>query len=164
MRLKFDDFISELISILNGIGQGDPLSMILYIIYNADLLEMLVQLLHEDSVGYVDNVIVVAIGKDFHATTAALKNMMEREDGSFTWSSTHNSQFEISKLMVLHASRCTQHDPENPRKWIPLDRPPLWLQGKTVKEVKSYKYLGIHIDTQLRWTIQVQKGIANATK
>ena len=77
MRLKFDDFILELISILNGIGQGDTLSMILYIIYNADLLEMLVQLLNEDSVGYVNDVIVVAIGKDFHATTAALENIME---------------------------------------------------------------------------------------
>ena len=77
MRLKFNDFILELISILNGIGQGDPLSMILYIIYNADLLEMLVQLLNEDSVSYVDNVIAVAIGEDFHATMAALENMME---------------------------------------------------------------------------------------
>src|SRR5438309_1460015 len=38
--LKFDDFTSEAISILNGIGQGDPLSMILYIIYNADLLDI----------------------------------------------------------------------------------------------------------------------------
>jgi len=36
-KLKFDDFISELINICNGIGQGDPLSMIFYIIYNADL-------------------------------------------------------------------------------------------------------------------------------
>jgi len=39
-KLKFDDFISESINILNGIGQGDPLSMILYILYNADLLEI----------------------------------------------------------------------------------------------------------------------------
>ena len=86
---------------------------------------------------------------------------MEREDGGFAWSSTHNSCFEISKLAVLHASRCTQCNPENPRKWTPLDRPLLRLQGKMVKEVKSYKYLGIHMDAQLRWTIQVQKGIAN---
>ena len=65
--------------------------MILYIIYNAGLLEMLVRLLNEDSVSYVDDVIAVAIGEDFHATTAALESMMEQEDGGFTWSSTHNS-------------------------------------------------------------------------
>ena len=39
-RLKFDDCISKIIMVTNGIGQGDPLSMILYIIYNADLLEI----------------------------------------------------------------------------------------------------------------------------
>ena len=39
-KLKFDDFTSEPIKIENGIGQGDPLSMLLYIIYNADLLEI----------------------------------------------------------------------------------------------------------------------------
>jgi hypothetical protein len=31
-RIKFDDFVSEAIQIINGIGQGDPLSMLLYII------------------------------------------------------------------------------------------------------------------------------------
>ena len=39
-RLKFDDHISDIIDITNGIGQGDPLSMLLYIFYNADILEL----------------------------------------------------------------------------------------------------------------------------
>jgi hypothetical protein len=33
-RLKFDDYVSETTNITNGIGQGDPISMLLYIIYN----------------------------------------------------------------------------------------------------------------------------------
>ena len=92
-RLKFDDFLSELISIQNGIGQGDPLSMILYILFNADLLEMLALQLMEDSVGYVNDAIAIAIafGEDFHKMTRALKHMMERDDRGFTWSATHNS-------------------------------------------------------------------------
>ena len=104
-QLKFDDFLSELISIRNGIGQGDPLSMILYILFNADLLEMLALQLMEDSVGYVDDAITIAFGEDFHETTQALKHMMERDDGGFTWSATHKSRFEITKLAILHASR-----------------------------------------------------------
>ena len=55
--------------------------MILYIIYNADLLEMLVLLLKEDSVIYINDAIAIAFGKDFHETTQALKCMIEREDG-----------------------------------------------------------------------------------
>ena len=39
-RLKFDDHTSSWFKIDNGIGQGDPLSMILYLYYNADLLDV----------------------------------------------------------------------------------------------------------------------------
>ena len=86
---------------------------------------MLVLLEGEDSIGYVDNAITITFGKDFYATTQTLKQMMNREDGGFTWSCTHNSCFEISKLAVLYASRCTQPDPVNPRKRTALDRLPL---------------------------------------
>ena len=39
-KLKFDDHESGQIAIDNGIGQGDPLSMVLYQYYNADLLDI----------------------------------------------------------------------------------------------------------------------------
>src|SRR6202522_1833535 len=50
-RLKFDDYVSEVTNITNGIGQGDPISMLLYIIYNADLLELPDNPNAEDSIG-----------------------------------------------------------------------------------------------------------------
>jgi hypothetical protein len=71
-RLKFDDFISESIEILNGIGQGDPLSMILYISYNADLLEITGDEEKEDALGFVDDTAIMAIGDAFQETTARL--------------------------------------------------------------------------------------------
>ena len=37
--LKYDDFVLEWISMDNGIGQGNSLSMILYLFYNTDLIE-----------------------------------------------------------------------------------------------------------------------------
>jgi hypothetical protein len=39
-RLKFDDFTSDWIDINNGSGQGDPKSMLEYIYYNADLIDL----------------------------------------------------------------------------------------------------------------------------
>ena len=68
-KLKFDDFISESIDLLNGIGQGDPLSMILYVLYNTDLLEITGNKENEDSLGYVDDVALIAVGKDLEETT-----------------------------------------------------------------------------------------------
>ena len=78
--LKFDDFTSELIAICNSIGQGDPFSMVLYILFNADLLEWLALLDDKDSIGYIDNAMVIAFGEDFHETTAMLEHMMTRID------------------------------------------------------------------------------------
>jgi hypothetical protein len=59
--MKFDDFLSDLIHIINGIGQGDPLSMILYIIYNADLLEIAYSP-NEESLGFIDNILAMVEG------------------------------------------------------------------------------------------------------
>jgi ribonuclease HI len=163
-RLKFDDFTSESIKILNGIGQGDPLSMILYILYNADLLEIPEDEEKEDSLGYVDDIALVALGEDFNETTKRLETMMTKENGGIQWSEEHNSSFEISKSAVLHVTRRTQADPENAGRRIPLDRPPLTIRGKQIKEVTNFKYLGIQVDAQLRWKEQAQRTIANATK
>ena len=38
--LKFDDYTSGALELENGIDQGCPLSMILYLYYNADMLEI----------------------------------------------------------------------------------------------------------------------------
>lgn len=99
-KLKFDDFTSETINVINGIGQGDPLSMLLYIIYNASLLEITDNDEHEDALGYVDDIALLAIKGDFVETTARLKNMMEKHEGGLEWSEQHNSRFEISKSAI----------------------------------------------------------------
>ena len=105
MRLKFNNFISESINILNGIGQRDPLSMILYILYNTDLLEITGDKEHEDSLGYVNDIALIAIGVNVEETNRRLQHIMTKEDGGLQWSKDHNSRFEGSKSVVLHASR-----------------------------------------------------------
>ena len=39
-RLRFNDFISNLIHLSNSTTQGCPLSMLLYVFYNAELIEI----------------------------------------------------------------------------------------------------------------------------
>ncbi|EJD38239.1 hypothetical protein AURDEDRAFT_46462, partial [Auricularia subglabra TFB-10046 SS5] len=38
--LRFDDFCTDFFDVDNGIGQGDPLSMILYLFYNHRMVEL----------------------------------------------------------------------------------------------------------------------------
>ena len=163
-RLKFDDYTSELMSITNGIGQGDPLSMLLYILYNADLLDLPDDPETEDALGYVDDIALVALGTDFEETTHSLSDMMTKENGGLQWSIMHNSRFEVTKSAILHFSRKTIPDPDSENGHIPLPKPALILQGQLVQEVQSYKYLGIQLDARLQWKEQAQRATANATK
>ena len=126
-RLRFDDYISEYRDITNGIGQGDPLSMLLYILYNADLLEIPDNELQEEALGYVDDIALIATGNNFEESTQRLKNMMTKEDGGLQWSREHNSRFEVSKSAIIHFSRKTIPDPETDHGRLPLERPKLTL-------------------------------------
>ena len=163
-RLKFDDFISGIIDIANGIGQGDPLSMLLYILYNADLLELPEDTVTEDALGYVDDIALLTVGDDLEETTQKLQNLMTKQGGGLHWSTLHNSRFEVTKSAILHFSRKSIPDPDSDGRRIPLPKPPLVLEGQVVQEVTSYKYLGIQIDYQLKWKEQAQCATANATK
>jgi hypothetical protein len=138
--------------------------MILYIIYNSDLLEITGDEDKEDAVGFVDDIALMAIGEDFEETTERLTTLMTKEDGGIRWSRDHNSKFETSKSVVMHATRKTQWNPETDNERVQLDRPTLRLQGEEIKEVENFKYLGVQIDAQLRWNEQAQRATANATK
>ena len=77
--IKFDNYVSELFALENGIGQGDPLSMILYILYNADLLDLPVNNEEEDALSYVDDIALVTTGDDLYQTTQRLENIMTKK-------------------------------------------------------------------------------------
>jgi len=163
MKLCFDDFISEFRAINNGIGQGHPLSMIIYILYNADLLEIPADD-DKDAIGYVDDAILMAIRDSFTETVATLADMMEREDGGFQWTDNHNSKFEISKVAVMHLSQASTSNKEGIKVKLHEMAPPLILRGTTIEAVKKYKYLRVLVDPELRWKAQTMRAVEKATK
>jgi len=105
--LKFNGYASEPISIDNGIGQGDPLSMGIYQYYNADLLDIPREK-GESTMAYVDNSVMIAIADMFLEVHEKLSSMMTRAGGVAEWSSQHNSPLEYSKLMLVDFThRCS---------------------------------------------------------
>ena len=151
-RLRFDDFLSDWFSITNGIGQGDPFSMLLFIIYNSDLVEM-AEGSSELTLAFVDDTAFIAIGKTFEETHSILKNMLERENGGYQWSKDHNSRFETSKFALIDFTRSRTKE-----------RLPLCIRGITIQPASSHKFLGIIIDQELRWHEQVNYAIGKGTK
>jgi ribonuclease HI len=151
--LKFDDHTSEAITIDNGIGQGDPLSMVLYQYYNADILDI-PNRAQESAIAYVDDALILATAKDFNATHQMLTDMMTREDGVYDWSKTHNSPLEHSKLALIDFAH------RNKKR----DRPNLVLPGITIPPTESTKYLGLMIDQHLNWKAQHAYAIEKGSK
>ena len=158
-QLKFDNYTSAPIPIDNGVEQGDPVSLPFFNFYNADLLELndMLQVL-----GYVNDVMVMAIGKDFEETTQAICKHMEGENCRFKWSANHNSRFKISKLAIMHLGQKKIRLPTGIPQ--PMQKPKLTLQGKEVNAVDSYRYLCIVINDKLMWRRHEERVIDNATK
>ena len=98
--LRFDDHISEIILLDNGIEQGDPLSMALYQYYNADILKIPCRP-QELAEAYVDDAILTTSAKTFEKAHEILVDMMTRAGGMREWSQLHNSLIEYSKLALI---------------------------------------------------------------
>ena len=142
--LKFDDFTSETVRLDNGIGQGDPLSMILYQFYNADLLDI-PNNPNEAASAYVDDAILIATAKDFEGTHEILADMMTRRNGAIDWSKNHNSKFEFSKLALIDFAHRNKK----------IHRPHLTLPNTTIMPSRNTKYLGVFLDQHLSWNTHI---------
>ena len=76
-KLRFDDYLSDPITLENSISQGDPMSMIVYLFYNADILD-LPRNKNEFVVAYVDDAALFVEGPSFDETHVTLKRMVNR--------------------------------------------------------------------------------------
>ena len=117
--LRYDGHMSEPLKLNNGIRQGNPLSMVLYQFYNADLLDT-PRDKSEDALAYVDNTIMVAAVENFTQVHKKLADMMYREGGVTEWSKTHNSPLEYTKLALIdfayRSSRKTRTNLQLPQR------------------------------------------------
>jgi len=76
-KLRFNDYESEWFLLRNGIGQGDPLSMLLYMIYSSDLVDTARKENGELALAFINDTALVVVGKTFEETHQKLKDMLE---------------------------------------------------------------------------------------
>lgn len=141
--LILPEFTGQATKISAGIPQGSPLSPILYLFYNADLLEACAND-KVDTMGYIDDVSLLATGTTPQHNTLALK-LAHRE--AHKWARKHGSVFATSKYTLVHFARNSYVN----------TRHPLRLPEITITPVTSCKYLGLQIDNRLTWKDHVQR-------
>lgn len=165
-RIRMNEGLSDWFLVTAGIPQGSPLSPILYLFYNADLLEIA----HDEEeladsliTGYVDDTAMLVSGESTEETCqklAALHKKAER------WASTHASVFSPKKYKLIHFVH-----KQDRRKINNRDRAlKLELNDSTsfeIQPVKSARYLGVILDEHLTWIPhleQLEEKIAESIK
>jgi hypothetical protein len=104
-RLRFNGATSTDINIEAGIPQGSPLSPILFMLYNAELLE--IPKAPDLALGFIDD---IAYGISRQTSQNNIERLQTILTKSNKWKEKHRAQFELSKYMLIYFTRNTRHD------------------------------------------------------
>jgi hypothetical protein len=138
--IQLREHTTELLSIDTGIPQGSPISPILYLFYNADILEDAIRGVSDTVTGgWVDDVYFLAHSQSTEQNCRKLLHMHQKAE---RWSRTHGSRFDLGKYQLVHLTR--ELGEYNTKQ-------PLTLSSTTIQPSFSARYLGIVLDQPLRW-------------
>ena len=153
-KLLFNGEKSDDVAIPAGIPQGSPLSPLLYMYYNAELLEVLSECNHDVSLalalGFIDDVVYGVRGISARSNVRTLQHMLQQAE---VWRKKHGSQFERSKYILIHFTR-------NRRE--PTDAS-ITIGNTVIQPSTEARYLGVIFDQQLRFKSHTQQAVKKGT-
>jgi ribonuclease HI len=151
--IRLNEYTSEPMDTSTGIPQGSPLSPILYLFYNADLLDNCEDSdLRTSPIGYIDDVNIITYSD---STETNCRNLQAVYARCQDWERKHASKFNPTKYKLIHLfRRRRRHDMQCP----------LVLPGMTLQPVGFLRFLGIIIDSKLSWGEHISHIQAQATK
>jgi ribonuclease HI len=165
-RIRMPDHTTDWISTPNGIPQGSPLSPILYLIYNADLVQdcsdgptfrgLVDAPMSTTAFAWVDD---VAILIEAPSETYIHKLLLNRHDIALEWSRTHASVFAPSKYELIHFENPLAKKPRQARELV---LPTSNRETVTVKPSQEARYLGVWLDPHLTFEAHRKRAIGKA--
>ena len=84
-----------------GLPQGSPLSPVLFLFYNADLVEQRISN-REGAIAFVDDYTAWVVGESAVANTAKIRSIVDR---ALAWESRSGATFEGEKTALVHFTR-----------------------------------------------------------
>lgn len=163
-KLIFDDFSSDAININSGLDQGCPMSVILHHFSNAFLMDTTNEKKREFGSLFVDDTCIQAEAKTIDEAHRKLKRIMEKRNGILEGARKRNIVFELTKSAIVDFTRKRQKHPSLPNRTIPIARPPITIDGRVITPQKTYKFLGLILDQELRYKEHAAYATAKGTK
>src|SRR5579859_5163284 len=156
MQMCFNGTMTATLSTPTGIPQGSPLSPILYMIYNADLLEKTATTTTQTprlALGFINDIAYGVVGTTTEENVKVLKQTLEASE---TWRQKHGAQFEPSKYILIHFTRkkAKTHNPEVA----------IQIGDTTIHPTKEANYLGVIFDQKLKFQAHLNHAIKKGTK
>ena len=149
--MRFNRITSTTINTPTGIPQGSPLSPILYMLYNADLLEL--TRTPNLALGFIDDIAYGVSGTTTEENVEALGRILERSE---TWRQRHGAQFELTKYMLVHFTRKQERSYN--------EKAAIHRGNITINPTTEAKYLGVIFDRKLKFYTHVNHAIKKGTK
>jgi len=148
-QLRFNGATSADINIEAGIPQGSPLSPLLFMLYNAELLEITKP--QELALGFIDDITYGISGLTAQGNVERLQAILSKSE---KWKERHGAQFEPSKYMLIHFTRNTRLDVTAS----------IQLNDMTIEPKGEARYLGVIFDSKLKFHPHLDYATKKGTK
>jgi ribonuclease HI len=148
-QMRFNGITTRPIPTPTGIPQGSPLSPILYILYNSDLLDIPNR--KQLGLGFIDDILYGAQNTTAAANAKELEWLLRKAE---RWRQQHGAQFEKSKYVLIHFTRKTSAHTEAS----------ITVAGTIIHPSPEAKYLGVIFDQKLKFHSHIKHIIDKGTK
>ena len=120
-----------------GLPQGSPLSPILFLFFNADLVQRQINS-QGGAIAFVDDFNAWVTGPTAQSNRAGIETIINE---ALDWERRSGATFEAEKTAIIHFTP----------KASKLEREPFTIKGQTIKPKDHIKILGVIMDSRLKY-------------
>ena len=131
-----------------GLPQGSPLSPILFLFFNADLVQRRIDC-YGGAIAFVDDFTAWVTGPTAQANREGIEAIIK---DATEWEKRSGATFEAEKTAIIHFTR----------KPYKSDTSPFSIKGQAVQPQEHVKILGVVMDTRLKYVEHIAKAATKA--